>query len=251
MPILSPPTSSNATKKTAAATTTGSAPGALRLAGAGRRRQWPRVGVGIVAVVGCALAFAATSLQVGGRTGVLELRASLPAGAVITAADLGVVQVSAPGVAVLPAAEQASIIGRTAAVPLVAGSLLSPAELGPPRALPAGSAEVAVALKPGGFPPELAPGDHVLVVTLPATATSGGSGTGSAGGIGSTGGVVPLGPTPAVVIGVQSPGATGATGATDTVVSIQVALADAPALADAAGAGQASLVLVPASGSGP
>ncbi len=248
MPTLSAPTSSNGATKTAAATTTGSAPGALRLAGAGRRRQWPRVGIGIVVVAGCALVFAATSLQVGGRTGVLELRASLPAGAVITAADLGVAQVSAPGVAVLPAAEQASVIGRTAAVPLVAGSLLSPAELGPPRALPAGSAEVAVALKPGGFPPDLAPGDHVLVVTLPATGTAGGSGTGFSGGTASAGGILPLGPTPAVVVGIQSPGATGAT---DTVVSIQVALADAPALADAASAGQASLILVPAGGSGP
>lgn len=243
MPTLSPPTSANGTTRTAAATTTGGAPGVLRLGGAGRRRQWPRVGIGIVVVVGCALAFAATSLQVGGRTGVLELRVSLPAGAVISAADLQVAQISAPGVAVLPAAEQAAVIGRTAAVPLVAGSLLSPAELGPSSALPAGTAEVAVALKPGGFPPDLAAGDHVLVVTLPTTGTGGGS----AGGIGSTGGIVPLGPTPAVVIGIQSPGATGAT---DTVVSIQVALAGAPALADAAAAGQASLILVPASGSG-
>lgn len=247
MPTLSPPTSANGTKKTAAATTTDGAPGVLRLGGAGRRRQWPRVGIGIVVVVGCALAFAATSLQVGGRTGVLELRTSLPAGVVISAADLGVAQVSAPGVAVLPAAEQASVIGRTAAVPLVAGSLLSPAELGPASTVPAGTAEVAVALKPGGFPPDLAPGDHVLVVTLPTSGTGGGSGTGSAGGIGSTGGIVPLGPTPGVVIGIQSPGATGTT---DTVVSIQVALVDAPALADAAAAGQASLILVPASGSG-
>ncbi len=247
MPTLSPPTSSNGTKQTAAATTTDGAPGAVRLGGAGRRRQWPRVGIGIVVVVGCALAFAATSLQVGGRTGVLELRTSLPAGAVISAADLQVAQVSAPGVAVLPATEQAGVVGRSAAVPLVAGSLLTPADLGPASALPAGTAEVAVALKPGGFPPGLAPGDHVLVVTLPTTGSGGGTGIGSAGGIGSTGGIVPLGPTPAVVTGVQSPGATGAT---DTVVSIQVALADAPALADAAAAGQASLILVPASGSG-
>ncbi|MHB1927833.1 MAG: SAF domain-containing protein [Acidimicrobiales bacterium] len=248
MPTSSPPTSINGTKKAPAATTMGKPDATLRLGGAGRRRQWPRVGVGIVVVVGCALGFAATSLQIGGRTGVLDLRASLPAGGVITAADLGVVQVSAPGLATLPAAEQASVVGRAAAVPLVAGSLLSPADLGPASTLPAGHAEVAVALKPGGFPPDLTPGDHVLVVTLPATTGAGSAaGTGSAGGIGSTGGTVPLGPTPAVVIGVAPPGANGGT---DTVVTLQVRLADAPAMADAGGGGQASLVLVPTSGAG-
>ena len=243
MPTFSPPISTNGTKKAPAAATMGKPDAALRLGGSRRRRQWPRVGIGIVVVVGCALGFAATSLQVGGRAGVLELRASLPAGGVITVADLGVVQVFAPGVATLPAAEKASVVGRAAAVPLVAGSLLSPADLGPAVALPAGQAEVAVALKPGGFPPEVAAGDHVLVVTLPATATGAGSGAGT----GSTSGIVPLGPTPAVVIGVQAPGANGGT---DTVVSLQVRLADAAALADAAGGGQASLVVVPTSTTG-
>lgn len=234
MPTFSPPTSStNGAKKTPAASTRG-----LRLGGAGRRRNWPRAGVGLVVVAGCALGFAATSLQVGGRAGVVELRASLPAGAVITAADLGVAEVSAPGVATVPAADQPNVVGRTAAVPLVAGSLLTHAELGPSAALRPGQAEVALALKAGGFPPDLAAGEHVLVVTAPASPTARS---------GSAGGIAPLGPTPAVVLGVQAPGATGAT---DTVVSLQVRLADAPALADAAGAGLASLVVVPASGGG-
>lgn len=242
MPTFSPPTTStNGARKAPGASTPEGARG-LRLGGAGRRRNWPRAGVGLAVVAGCALGFAATSLQVAGRAGVVELRASLPAGAVITAADLGVAEVSAPGVATVPVADQLNLVGRTAAVPLVAGSLLTPAELGPPAALRPGQAEVALALKAGGFPPDLAAGDHVLVVTAPASPTAA-----SALGPGSAGGVAPLGPTPAVVLGVASPGANGAT---DTVVSLQVRLADAPALADAAGAGLASLVVVPASGGG-
>lgn len=233
MPTLSPPTSSNGTK---APTGAGSPPG-LRVGAAKHRRALPRVGVGIVVVVGCALGFAATSLHVAGRSGVLELRQAVPAGGVFSSVDLAVVQVSAPGTAVLPVTAEESVVGRAAAVPLVAGSLLAPADLGPARVLPAGQAEVALALKPGGYPPDLAAGDHVLVVT--ASSTVNGAGTAA--------NAVPLGPTPAVVAGVQP---ATATGSGDGVVTIQVGVADAPALADAAAAGQVSVVVVAPGGGG-
>lgn len=69
-------------------------------------------------------------------------------------------------------------MGRRPAVPLVAGSLLSPAEVGsaPPVAL--GFDVVAVGLKAGAYPPELAPGDRVQVMPV-VSSSSGATGTGS------------------------------------------------------------------------
>lgn len=233
MPTLSPPISANGTKKPTATDPAGG----LRVGGVARRRRWPRAGIGVVVVAGCALGFAATSLRVGGRAEVLELRHSLAAGTLLSASDLSVVRVSAPGVAVLPAAAEQAVVGRPAAVALVAGSLLTPAELGAPAGLPAGQAEVALAVKAGGYPPRLAAGEHVLVITAPTATASTGSGSA----------VAPLGPTPAVVLGVQPASASAAT--TATVITVRVGLAGAPALADASAAGQVSLILVGA-GSG-
>lgn len=60
-----------------------------------------------------------------------------------------------PGVALVPAARRSALIGRRPATPLVAGALLSEAQLAPHRALEPGTVVAAVALKAGQFPPGL------------------------------------------------------------------------------------------------
>jgi len=64
------------------------------------------------------------------------------------------------------------VTGRTAAASLPAGSLLAAGDIGAPG--PArGLAQVGVALAPGRYPPGLAPGQHVEVLTAPPPGTAG------------------------------------------------------------------------------
>lgn len=190
---------------------------------------------GVVLVVGFALAFATVSVHLGGSQQMLVTARSVQAGHRLTAADLRSVQLSGPGAAGwLPATAQANVLGRTTAVPLVAGAPLTTAELGSASALSAGTDVVAVALKAGQYPPTLAPGDRVAVVaTGPAAEASPTAGA-------ATSGSAP--PVAATVTGVDT--ATASTGGV-TVVSLQVSDADATGLARLGAAGQVALVLRP------
>lgn len=194
----------------------------------GRRRQMPLVVVGVLLVVGCALGFADASLSLASHQDVLAVTQPVAVGQVLIAADLQAVRVSTgTGLAVVPAAEEASVVGRPAAVGLVAGALLVPGEIGtgPPAA--SGADVVAVALKAGLFPPALAPGDRVQVVPVVTSASSTPTASGS--------------PVGAVVLGVQS---AAASSNADTVFSLQVASSEADGVASLAAAGEASLVQV-------
>ena len=144
-----------------------------------RSRLW--VAIGVVVVVGCALAFAVAATHLGSRQPVLVVARAVPAGSVIRDGDLAVVRISTDA-ALRPvaASQRTSVVGRTAAVPLAAGTLLTASELGPPVGLRAGQAAVGVALKSGQYPPGLAQGATVRVVDVGAP-TSTGAGTTSAG----------------------------------------------------------------------
>ncbi len=107
------------------------------------------------------------------------------AGQTLTTADVAVVRVAAEaGVATVPASQLSSVVGRTAAVPLVAGSLLAPDELGAAAWPPSGQAVIAVPVKAGHAPSGLGAGTQVLVLVVPAgpagagAAPSAGSGQG-------------------------------------------------------------------------
>lgn len=102
--------------------------------GPGRRRQMPLVVVGVLLVVGCALGFADASLSLASHEDVL-------------------------------AVAQPSVVGRPVAVALVAGALLVPGEIGTGSPAASGADVVAVALKAGLFPPDLAPGNRVQVAS--------------------------------------------------------------------------------------
>jgi hypothetical protein len=148
-----------------------------RLASPGKRRSVPYAVLGVVLVAVCALGFLVTSVSLGARSAVLALSSTVKAGQVITAGDLRGVQVAAgAGVAVIPASEQAEVVGRTAAVTLTAGSLVTRAELGTSTVPGTGQAMVSVLVKFGAYPADLAPGARVAVATG-ATTTSGNTGS--------------------------------------------------------------------------
>jgi len=184
--------------------------------------------------MGCSLVFALASLDLGDRRPVLAVARDVPAGRVLTDADLREVRVAADdGVRPVPASERTRVVGRPAAVPLVPGSLLTMAQIGAPSALAPGEAVVGVALKAGQFPPGLAPGAHVRVVDTGAPATPVPTGTGDAGT------VLARSATVVAVVGPASDGSSA------TVVSLKVASAEADRVAVAAASGRAALVLLP------
>ena len=200
-----------------------------------RRRQRPWIVAGVLLVVGCALVFALASMRIGDRRPVLAVARAVPAGQVLTDTDISEVRIAAgDGIRPVPASQRRQVVGRTAAVPLVAGSLLTMGQVGPPSALAAGEAVVGLALKPGQFPPGLAPGARVRAIDTGAASTASASPSGDAGAV--------LART-AVVVAVSPPGMDGSA---TTVVSIKAASAEADRVAVAAAGGRAALVLLPA-----
>lgn len=186
-----------------------------------RRRSRSRIAAGAVLVVTCVFGFLAAASAVTGRHAeVLVLARPVPAGAALSAADLTVTDLpSASGVATVPASEEAQLTGRTAAVPLTAGTLLTPADLGPPAFPPAGKAIVALPLSPGAYPPDLQPGARVAI--LPGHSASQNASTSSTG--------QPATSNPNVIIATVTAITPVATpGQAQTVVSLLVDTAAAP-----------------------
>ncbi|MEV0966465.1 SAF domain-containing protein [Streptomyces sp. NPDC049910] len=136
----------------------------------GRRRRLGWVWAGVGAVVASAVGFTLIVQSAGQREQVLVLARDVPAGRVIGLADLRAVAVAADA-GVVPVADRNSVLGRRAKVPLVAGSLLAPGQVGKDAAFPPkGMSQVAIAVEEGGAPPELSPGERVAVLPGPAGA---------------------------------------------------------------------------------
>lgn len=116
-------------------------------------------------------------LEAGDREPVLALTRTVPAGQAIEAGDLAVVRVSAdPQLQLVGSDRREDVIGQTAAVDLVEGSLLTEGQLGDDADLIApGDAVVGVTLPEGEVPiGSLGVGDRVLVVrTAPQAAVGG------------------------------------------------------------------------------
>lgn len=206
-----------------------------------RRRQLPLLAVGVVLVAGCALLFALVANRGPAGTQVLVASRPLPAGHVLSAADLSTASLRGPGVASIPAAGEAGLLGRPLVMPVAAGALLLPADVGSANGLAAGSAVVALALKPGQYPPMVGAGDRVQILNTATAAASGPNGAAAAGG--------PVGQTvPAIVLAVD-PQPEGS--AVAVVASVQVAAGQAPAVAAMGAAGTGSLVLLAPEASGP
>ena len=131
---------------------------------------WVWAGVG--AVVVSAVGFTWVVQSAGQRDQVLVLARDVPAGRVLGSGDLRAVAVAADA-GVVPLAERDSVLGRKAKVPLVAGSLLAPGQVGTEGSFPPkGLSQVALAVEVGGAPPDLSPGERVAVLPGPVGASA-------------------------------------------------------------------------------
>lgn len=192
------------------------------------RRGW--VGIGVLLIVLAALGSATLFRAIGPSQEYLAVARDVPAGGQVTSADLSVVRLnSSPGLRPVPVREVDQVIGAYAAVPLVAGTLLTHEQLTAQRVPAPGEQLVAIGLPrdrlPGGA---LRAGDPVLLVA--------------------TGGQP--GPEdnprtyPARVHQVQAAQGRG----NDLVVSLVVGERDGAAVASLAAAGRLTVVLVPEDG---
>jgi hypothetical protein len=129
-------------------------------------------------MVSAAGAFSLVYLGSDTRVPVLVVARPVAVGQELASADLRVVRlVPAPGVEVVRAGDISAVVGHTAAVPLVAGSLLTAGELGPVSWPPAGQAVVAAPVKSGRLAAGVGPGTHVVVVSVTPAGTGAGQGT--------------------------------------------------------------------------
>lgn len=206
-------------------------PGATGAGMATAKRSTPMAVVGVVAVVLGALLFLALYTSVDKRQSVLAVARPVAAGQVISAADLREVRISsATGVAPLSVAQRDSVVGKTASVGLVPGSLLIESQVGSSSGLQPNQAVVGVALKPGQAPESLRAGTRVQIVD---SAKSSGTERPRAVVLTSS----------AIVSSVGRP--ENSTNGT-TVVSLTVPVGDAPAVSASAMDGRLSLIVLPA-----
>ncbi len=151
------------------------APDAARLPAPPRAVRPARVAGALLVVLVCTSLAAVWGTRAARTTAVLVAATDIAAGQQITAADLATVEVRGPRKNVVPAAQAERVVGRTAAVSIVEGSLLSERMVTNEAVPRAGEAVVGVALKPGAFPSELAAGDLVRVVAAPSSREAAGT----------------------------------------------------------------------------
>lgn len=181
-----------------------------------RRRMIPTLAVAVFSLAASFVVFLSLEPKPAGRA-VLVLRSDAVAGQTLSANDLKVMTVDAPGLMTVPAKDEATILGKALSVSLPAGSLISPALLVGSRGPLQGQAIVGAALKAGAYPPDLTPGAQVQVFA------------GSASPLGS-----------AMVYTLQAPSDTQSV----AVVSLMVPARSAGTISAAAAAGTLTLVWV-------
>lgn len=204
-------------------------PGQLR--GLPRRRRPAMIALAAALIGAGVLASAALYQRANHQVPVLLVTAAVPAGAHITAADIGTTTVAAgPGVHTIPARQLGQVIGLVAAVTLRPGTLLAASELSTALPPARGQVMVALPLKPQSLPASgLQPGDHVLV-----TGTPGYQGQAQSGGA-----IVITQPVPGIVEAVDSvPDQDGF-----DVVDLLVASGSGPSLAKQDSTGQIELIV--------
>jgi hypothetical protein len=138
------------------------------------RRGW--VAAGVLFIVLSALGSVTLFRALGPSEEYLAVATDVPAGAQVTPADLMVVRLHhTPGLSVVPMREAGEVVGKYAAVPLAAGTLVSPAQLTDRLAPGPGEQLVAISWSrnelPGGT---LRGGDRVLLVATGGQAASSG-----------------------------------------------------------------------------
>ncbi|MFE9555445.1 SAF domain-containing protein [Streptomyces sp. NPDC006703] len=134
----------------------------------GARRRWRPglVALGVAGAIACAGGVAWTVGSAGHRVPVLAVVRPVGAGEVIGAGDVGVVRLGVDDATqIVPARERAGVVGRRAVVPLLAGELLAPGQVGEVAEFPPqGRALVVVGVEAGMWPAGLAAGQRIAVV---------------------------------------------------------------------------------------
>lgn len=134
-----------------AAEVPGRAPVVRSAAPARRTRRGAIVSI-LVVLLGGVLAVTAANVLTS-RTQVLAVARDVPVRATITDSDLAVANVTTDrNLKPIQASRRSQIVGQIAQVPLVAGELLTPGQVGVSSGFTPGQMLVAVALKQGQFP---------------------------------------------------------------------------------------------------
>jgi hypothetical protein len=102
----------------------------------------------------------------------------------------------------MPAAQRGTVVGRTAALPLPAGVLVSAQQLGQVAWPPAGQSVIAVGIKPGRAPAGLTAGTQVTVIVIPSAAPGAGGTSGTTAGGSANGGEPQVARADATVVSV-------------------------------------------------
>lgn len=195
-----------------------------------RRTGWTALGGVLVIGIGAAFGYLYTSA--GSKEPVVVITAPVAVGEVISRSDLSTVDVAGE-VTAIAGANLESVVGERAAVALLPGTLLQRSMVTDADPIPAGMAQVGVAVKGGQLPADgLVPGDRVQVLALPGQLT--GAGT-------------PAAPTvlvdaAVVFAALQDPVQPGT-----TLLTLVVPAEVAPGVAAASATGVAAVVKVPAS----
>lgn len=202
------------------------------------RRRRPAMIALAVALVGAGVLVSATLYQrADHQVPVVMVIARVPAGRVITPADLGTASVLVPaGVHVIPARQLGQVSGDTAAVALQPGTLLAPTDLTTAQPPGPGQELVPVAVKPSLLPATgLTAGDQVLFVATPGNQGQPGTSAGAA---------ALAAPVPAAVAGLNDIASSDGFDVVDLLVSAAVG----PQVAEQASTGQFALIVTKRNG---
>lgn len=139
-----------------------------------RTRSTARIAIGVLVVALSALGAAVLFSSAADRVTVIGVARDVPIGRKITEEDLREVSIAGgSGLQSIPADDAATVIGRTASVQLIGGSLLNPGQLADGPSLPEGTVIVGAVLKGGQYPVGLSIGDTVDVVETTSPDASG------------------------------------------------------------------------------
>ncbi len=108
----------------------------------------------------------------GQRSDVLAVARPVPAGTQLQPEDLNVVRISEDSsLRPVPASQQGNVVGQTAAVTLMPGTLLTQGQLHKDPGLAAGKVVIGLSLKPGQAPTTLQQGAQVMVLATGSAAS--------------------------------------------------------------------------------
>lgn len=139
-----------------------------------RSRSTARIAIGVLVIALSALGAAVLFSSAADRVTVIGVARDVPIGQKITEEDLREVSIAGgSGLQSIPADDAATVIGRTASVQLIGGSLLNPGQLADGPSLPEGTVIAGAVLKGGQYPVGLSIGDTVDVVETTSPDASG------------------------------------------------------------------------------